>query len=85
MVVNVLTNSMPSNSLSCFYFIWITQNFHTVIVKRVRFSQIDDIKTNFHSFSSIAYPEEIPLGMTIRIYIIGENQIIFYIGNFNNS
>lgn len=69
-VVDILTNSMPSNSLGCFYFVWITQNFHTIIVQRVRFSQINDVKTNFHSFSCITYSEKIPLGMTVRIYIV---------------
>jgi hypothetical protein len=69
-VVNILANPVPPHSLVLFVFIAETQNAHAVVVQRIRLIQVQNIESHLTVLSGIAYSKEVPLGVSIGIYVI---------------
>lgn len=72
-VVDVLTNTVPSDILFVLDLIGEVQNLHTVVVKRIWFCQIYNIEPDLLILAVARNPEEKPLGMPICIYVILQN------------
>ena len=84
-IIYLLTDSMPSDILFLFLLLRETQYLHTIVVKRIRFGQVYYIESIFLPFFKIMNSVEKPLGMTICINIILQNQIIFEFCDFHSS
>jgi hypothetical protein len=84
-IFDVLSNPMPSDPLSVLDRIGIVEDFHSIVIERVRFCKINDIKLHFSVLSGITNSEEKPLGMTVCIDIILKHEIIFIVRNFDCS
>lgn len=52
-IINTLTYSVPSYSLLFFNFIREAQYFHAIVVKGVRFSEVEEIESDFLIFVGI--------------------------------
>jgi len=74
---------MPPNTFQSLRFIRKTENFHPVIVQRIRLGQVDDIKPYWQRSASVAHSEEEPLSVPVSIYVVLENQVVLVIGNFD--
>jgi hypothetical protein len=79
-IINLFPDSMPTNVLFLFLLLRETQYFHTVVVKRIRFSQVDYIESVFLPLFEIMNSIEKPLSVTISVDIILQNQIVFILG-----
>lgn len=84
-VVNVLTYSVPADSLYVLDFVWVAKDLHTKVVKWVSLREVDDVEADFHAFRGIAYSEEEPLRMSICVYVILKNQVVFGIRLLDDS
>ena len=83
MIINISSNPMPPNTFIFLYFIWKTQDFHSVIIQRVWFRKIQKVEFNFLALGGIWAPEKVPLGITIRVYVILQDQVIFILWDFD--
>ena len=81
-VCNILTDSVPTNTLRLFQFVRKAEHFHAIVVKRVWLCQIKHIKLDFLTLPRVPNSEEIPLSVSIRVYIVLQNQIILAFRHF---
>lgn len=82
-IINLFSNSMPPDVLFLFLFLGEAQNLHTIIIKRIRFCEINYIESNFLTFLEVGNSIEEPLSMSIGINIILQNQVIFILSNLH--
>ena len=83
MIINISSNPMPPNAFIFLNFIWKTEDFHSVIIKRVWFCKIQKVEFDFLALGGIWAPEKVPLGITIRVYVILQDQVIFILWDFD--
>jgi hypothetical protein len=69
-VLNVLTNSMPTHAFFIFDFVGKIKQFHAIIIKRVWFCHIYHIELYLLSSFISRDAEKEPLSMTIGINVI---------------
>ena len=66
-------NSVPSNVSLFLRLLGESQDLHSVVIKRVRLGQIQNVEFDFQVFASIGHSEEVPLGVSIGVDIILED------------
>lgn len=69
-VVNLLAAPVPAHPFVLLEFVREAQYLHSVVVERVWFGEIDNIEFDFFASLCIIEPEEVPLGVPIRIDVI---------------
>lgn len=63
----------------------VAEDSHSEIVKTVWFSQIQNIELDLHAFPSVINFEEVPLGVTVSVYIILQNQVILVFADLHGT
>ena len=69
-VRNTIAYPVPAHSLLLLDFSRKWQDPHSVVVERVRLHEIDYIEAYLLTLGSISYSKEVPLRVTVRIYVI---------------
>ena len=69
-IVDVFTDTMPAHSLWFLDFGWKAENLHSVVVEWIWFHQINHIEFDFNAFRRISHSKEVPLGVTVCVYVI---------------
>ena len=69
-IVDVRAYSVPSNSLYILYFIWVTENFHSIVIEWIRLCKIYYVEPNFLTFGCVPDPEEKPLSVAICVDVV---------------
>lgn len=76
---------MPASAILLFELGRVTKYFHSVVVKRVVFRQIDDVKSYLMICLFVSYSKEVPLCVTICIYVVLQYQIVFVAADLHGS
>lgn len=84
-VVYVIADTMPADTLRLLDFRGKGKDLHSVVVKRIWFHQIQHIEFNFHTFRGVTDSEEVPLCVTIGIYVILQDQIVLCLRDLDSS
>ena len=61
----------------------VDQNFHSLVIERVRLAKIQHIEANF-SFGIVLHSEEKPLSVAPGVYIILQQQMVIIVIHFGN-
>lgn len=83
MIIDSFSDPMPSNTLLFLYFVAKTKDFHSIIVQGVRFGQVQDVEFYFLTLCCIGASEEIPLGVSIGVYVVLKHQVVLIFGYFD--
>ena len=84
-IINIFPNSMPTSSIILSFLRRIRKYFHSIIIQRIRFIQINYIKPNRYSFPRIWNPKEKPLRVPIRIDVILQHQVVLFVRHFHRG
>ena len=76
---------MPAHSLVLSDFVREAESPHSVIVEGVGLVQVKDVEPDFQIGSGIAHAEEVPLGVTVRVDVILQDEVVFFIGYLDGS
>ena len=82
-VDNLLTVSMPSRSSARSFFLWMDQNFHSLVVERRWLGHVDDVKFDSLPSCSVSNLKVVPLSMALCVDVILENEVIFALWDFD--
>ena len=52
-IVDILSSSMPASPTLSLFYITETQNFHSIVVKRVRFGEVYDVYFDFFALRRV--------------------------------
>lgn len=85
MVIDVLTNTVPSHTLNVFDFCGVAQYLHSVVVERVGLGQIDNIEPHLHPLLRVPDAKKEPLSVTVRVNVILKDEVILIISLFHHS
>ena len=69
-VVDVEASPVPPYLVSGLEFVRKGQNAHSVVVQRVRLSQVDDVEFNRLALLRVAHSEEVPLRVSVGVDVI---------------
>ena len=83
-IFNILSSSMPTNVLFLALSFGIDDDLHSHFIKIVHFVLIEDVKFTFLIFKNIRNFKKEPLGISIGIYIVLKEQIVFLVRYFGN-
>ena len=84
-VANVLTCSLPALSSALRLFFRVNKRTHALIVGRVRFDQVDDVKLISSVLARVADFEIVPLGETCGGIVVLANQVILVFVDFDHA
>jgi hypothetical protein len=87
-VTDVLTVTVPADSLaltSICLLLGVEQRLHSLIVRTLRFHQVDDVELVSNVFLDILYPEVEPLRVVSGIVVVFQYQVIFVLSDFDSS
>ena len=82
-IVNALSNSVPSCTLRLLDLVAVAQYLHSVVVKGIGFGQVYNIDTYFHALGSVAHAEEVPLRVTVGVYVIGKDEVVLGVADLD--
>jgi len=83
-VTNVRACTNPSSTSFLGSRIWVHQRPHSMVIKRVRFDQINDIEPIVFASFCIRHTEVIPLSVTPGVVIRLQNEIILIFIHLNS-
>ena len=88
--VVLLVNYISASSVPAYVLILplicaVAEDSHTEIVKTIWLSQIQNIELDLHSFTCVLNFEEIPLGVTVSVYVILQNKVVLIFAHLHGT
>lgn len=78
-ISNVFACTVPAELLLLKFLLWIGQHFHALVEETLGFHQVEHVKLHFLSLPRVLDTEVEPLCVALRINVILENEVIFFL------
>ena len=75
---------MPTNIFNRSHLLRIDKNFHSFVVKTIRFAQVQHIEANLDRLI-VRCSEKVPLRVAASVYIVLQQQVVLIVINFSGS
>lgn len=75
-VADVSTRPVPTEVLRLGAVLAESEHTHSLVVETVWFCEVDDVEADLLVLLCVRYPKEVPLRVTVCVYIILKDQIV---------
>ena len=77
---DVFPAAVPAELLLLKFLLRVCQDFHALVEETLRFHEVEHVKLHFLSLPRVLDTEVEPLCVPLRIDVILENEVIFFLG-----
>ena len=83
-VCDVETVTLPADSALFSLFATVDKRFHTLVVIRICFHQVNDVEAVNFILNSVLNSKEVPLRKAVGTVVILKKEVVFEVGDFNS-